>query len=211
MHASIFVMHETVQSQNLIELFHRLDKRILTRFYSFKQPAHKFDLIAIGGTALGLLGLKKQSKDIDLFLELTSVSKICGKENATEFAQRLIRFIQEHFDGSEGMGADVSYDGLKSWNLLDFEIRKTYLQEEFLCFNLGTLNLVDICITKLVRYNVDDIADMLRIFSQEKPSIPELASRFQAYLTRLKNPKQIGLVTQNYERMKDALTRILHS
>ena len=107
-------MHKTVPSAELITLFHNLDKRLFAQFYSFTLPKKKFDLITIGGTALGLLNLKYNSKDIDLFIELSSLEKIQTTQKPMEFAGKLRRFIQEYFDGSEEMGADVSYEGLKS-------------------------------------------------------------------------------------------------
>src|SRR3989338_7064924 len=127
-------MPREVKADEIEGLFKELDRRLLTGFYNYSAPSKKFNIVAVGGTALELINLKKTSKDIDLYIELDSVGK---SENKVELAQKLVFFIKQHFDGSLGIGADVSYEGIgRGWNLLGFKINKKQLKVNFRCFTL---------------------------------------------------------------------------
>lgn len=198
-------MAKAVSAQELLALFHKLDKRLIAGFYSFSSPAHKFDLLAIGGTALELLDCKQVSKDIDLLILFSSLNKLTDPPNTEAFAEKLARFIKEYFDGSEGINADVNYEGVKSWNLLGFPINTLLHKEEFLCFSLYIMDPLDVCITKLARYNADDAQDVEEVFRRVRPTPEQLESRFLAYLPRLKQHSKEALVRSNFEKVKSQL------
>jgi hypothetical protein len=98
--------------------------------------------------------------------------------------------LQDYFDSSEEIGTDISYEGLKSWNLAGLSINKILLKDEFHCFNLFVMDPLDICITKLARYNPDDVNDIREVLSHIKPNRKMLEVRFAVYLNRLKNKKK---------------------
>src|SRR3989344_3914866 len=108
-------MNRAVSSDEILKLFHYLDKRIFADFYSLNQPHKKFALVAVGGTVLEVLNLKKESKDIDLFIEINSIEGLCKKEDTLRFAERLQKFIKGYFDSSYGICADVNYEKFVSW------------------------------------------------------------------------------------------------
>jgi hypothetical protein len=201
-------MHREVAAEHLINYFQNLDKRLLTQFYAFTKPSARVHLVAMGGTALELLGLKDNSKDIDVFIDITSVENLCQNEQPEEYATRLQLFIKQHFDESEGIGADVSYEGLKSWNLLGFQIKTYPLPKEFTCLKLSILDPLDICITKLARYNGKDKDDIISVLLARKPKREELEERLQAYVERLKDKRKLTIVQRNFQNMIEALSRI---
>lgn len=202
-------MHKRVLAKDLESLFKTLDKRLVNGFYNYSLPPGRFKLVAIGGTALGFLGLKTDSKDIDLYLELHSIDpKLHPNENVVHFAERLMRFIKEHFDGSEGIGADMRYDGVKSWSFDNFSIKTLKLKDvDFRCFELVIFDPIDICITKLARYDLADIKDISAIIAQGNHSLQELESRFQEYLPQLRKAKLIPAVKRNFEQVKGLLSK----
>lgn len=200
-------MHKPILAKELEQLFRTLDKRLITGFYNYSIPPAKFNIIAYGGTALGLRGLKKISKDIDILIDLLSVEKISSTKDQENFTKRIQNFIKEHFDGSEGVGADVTYDHLGDWNILGLDFGKQLLNDSFRCFNLYSLDLLDICITKLARYDIYDITDCKNIFEQLRPSQLDLEKRFEKYIKHLRKPKKEATIRSNFELMKKALSQ----
>ncbi len=201
-------MNRLVYSSEILGLFRKLDRRLHTGFYSYNTPLYKFDLIAIGGTALEISGVKKVSKDIDLFIELKSVEKLCGLEGPFKFTEKLQKFIKEYFDGSEGICADVNYITVGSWNWLGFQPNKEGPVEKLLCFDLYILDDVDICISKIVRYSEEDIVDIREIISRVEPPFIHLETIFNAFLQHLKNPGDAAIALKNFGRLKEAYHQI---
>ncbi|MBS3124775.1 hypothetical protein J4211_00785 [Candidatus Woesearchaeota archaeon] len=200
-------MRRAIFAKELTGLFRELDKRLITKYYNYSRPIEKFDIVAMGGTALEMAGLKQVSKDIDLYLELSSVGKTAPDKDPVNIADTLTRFIKEHFDGSQEIAADVAYDGIGSWNLIGFNIHKYKLPEKFSCFNLYILDLVDLCITKLVRYSPEDTQDIEKAIKACQPTVHELESRLEAYLKRLKNAGNTTIVITNFNRLKTLYTQ----
>ena len=71
-------MNRIVESHELLKLFHQLDKRIISEIYGYNLPPKKFNLVAVGGTVLGVLGLKPKSKDMANFEELKKLYVTLG-------------------------------------------------------------------------------------------------------------------------------------
>ena len=195
-------MRSAVFAKELNKLFRTPDKRLITGYYNYALPLEKFDIVAMGGTALELEGLKQVSKDMYLYIELSTIQKTAPNQNQVQVAEKLGRFIREHFDGSEEIAADVAYDGIGSWNLIGFEIRKYKSKEEFSCFNLYFLDLVDLCITKLVRFDITDAKDIEVALKACQPSMQDIENRLEQYITRLKNPSNVSVVRENFTKLK---------
>ena len=194
-------MHKAVYSNQLMSLFKQLDKRLITKFYNFNFPPGQFDIVAMGGTALGLLNLKQVSKDIDLFIQIGSMKNIAPNENAIEVAERLANFIREHFDGSEEIGIDVSYEGIRGWNLMGFKVR-TCGYFEFDCFKLYILHPLDLCITKVPRFSPEDTTDIEVAIKFSDATPVQLERRFYEYLNQLRNPREVEISRANFEKLK---------
>ena len=138
-------------------------------------------LIACGGTALTLLGIKASTKDIDLIVPdstehnyLTGILKQLGYKPVTGWGwARGDGFIFDLFRGKR----------VHTTELLDSPLNKGkhILIKEFSHIYLGTLNYYDIIITKLFRGSSVDIDDSLALMRHKKGkiSIKLLTERFR--------------------------------
>jgi len=200
-------MSRTVSSNEILKLFHQLDKRLFSDFYSFTIPPKKFILVAVGGTVLEILNLKKESKDIDLFIDVKSIKGLCSKKEITNFTQRLQRFIKNYFDGSYGIGADVNYDKFVNWDLMGANFGKYKYEESFICFELYLPDLLDVCIMKLPRFNERDLEDIEQIIKIISPNIHTLEKRVSEYLPKLTKQREIDVLLANFEKLKALYTK----
>lgn len=138
-------------------------------------------LIACGGTALTLLGVKASSKDIDLIVPrldqyeyLISILKQLGYESASGWGwSREDGFIFDLFRGNS----------VHTTELLDSPLIKgnNILIKEFDRIYLGVLNYYDIIITKLFRATAVDVEDCLLLIMNKKSEIDlkHLEARFK--------------------------------
>jgi len=141
----------------------------------------KIHLIACGGTALTLLGVKASTKDVDLILPdvgeytyLIKVLKDLGYKTASGWGwSRGDGFIFDLFRGKVVHTTELLESPLiKSNNILVREFNRIYL---------GILNYYDIIITKLFRSSLIDIEDCLLLMKSKKDEInlKLLESRFK--------------------------------
>jgi hypothetical protein len=128
-----------------------------------KKLKEKIILIAVGGTAMTLLGLKPSTRDVDFCVE--------GKDAA--IFRRLSRNNQ--------FKVDIFHDGfIFSEQLPDDYIEKSNkISADFTKIDLRTLSLADIILTKAARYNERDEEDIARIASTNKVNKQELTKRFK--------------------------------
>ncbi|OGX17065.1 MAG: hypothetical protein A3K83_00795 [Omnitrophica WOR_2 bacterium RBG_13_44_8b] len=138
-------------------------------------------LIACGGTALTLLGVKASTKDIDLMVPdldeyeyLISILKQLGYKPATGWGwARGDGFIFDLFRGKSIHTTELLESPLdKGNNILFKEFNRVYL---------GILNYYDIIISKLFRATAIDTEDCLILIKSKKKAIDikHLEARFK--------------------------------
>jgi len=162
---------------------YRIDKEgLLNRISAWdgflKRRVH---LIACGGTALTLLGVKASTKDIDLIVPnlveyeyLINILKQLGYKSASGWGwAREDGFIFDLFRGK----------CVHTTELLESPLNKRnhFLIKEFSYIYLGALNYYDIIISKLFRSTAIDIGDCLSLIRNKKKEIDiqQLEKRFR--------------------------------
>ena len=141
----------------------------------------KVYLIACGGTALTLLGVKPSTKDIDLIVPnldeheyLVSILKQLGYKSASGWGwERGDGFIFDLFRGKAIHSTELLESPLEKGNHI--------LVKEFDRIYLGVLNYYDIVISKLFRATAIDIDDCLVLVRDKKKDIDfkQLEKRFK--------------------------------
>ena len=141
----------------------------------------KVHLIACGGTALTLLGVKPSTKDIDLIVPnldeheyLVSILKQLGYKPASGWGwERGDGFIFDLFRGKAIHTTELLESPLEKGNHI--------LVKEFDRIYLGVLNYYDIVISKLFRATAIDIDDCLALVRDKKKDIDfkQLEKRFR--------------------------------
>lgn len=141
----------------------------------------KVHLIACGGTALTLLGVKSSTKDIDLIVPnldeyeyLIAILKQLGYKSASGWGwERGDGFIFDLFRGKSIHTTELLESPLAEGNNI--------LVKEFSKVYLGILNYYDVIISKLFRATGVDINDCLLLVKGKKKSIDfkRLEKRFK--------------------------------
>lgn len=141
----------------------------------------KVRLIACGGTAITLLGIKESTKDIDLIVPiekehdyLLKILSELGYRNASGWGwARDDGFIFDLFRGKRVHTTELLESPL--------EKGKHALVKEYSYLYLGVLNPYDIIITKLFRATQIDVEDCLMLVKHEihKINWEELDARFR--------------------------------
>jgi len=139
-------------------------------------------LIACGGTALTLLGIKPSTKDVDLIVPeprehdyLTKLLKDLGYKPVTGAGlSRDGIFIFDLFRGNRVHTTELIEPVLNQENHL--------IAKEFSLLYLGVLNYYDILISKLFRATSVDVEDCLLLFKAKRGEIDadKFISRFRA-------------------------------
>jgi len=133
-------------------------------------------LVALGGTALTLLDLKDSTRDIDLILPTNKnylmLNDLFTRLNFQEASKN--RWIS-----NEGIIIDIHReDYIINVKLLQPSVEKSDLIKQFTNITLKTLNLYDICITKIDRGDKRDFDDIKVILKNTKISLKVLIRRF---------------------------------
>lgn len=131
----------------------------------------KVHLIACGGTALTLLGIKPSTKDIDLLVPvieeydyLIGILKQIGYQPATGWGwKKNGGYIFDLFRGKTIHTTELLESPLEEKNHI--------LVKEFNRIYLGVLNYYDIIISKLFRSTLVDIEDCLQLIKAKKKEI----------------------------------------
>jgi len=162
---------------------YRIDKKgLLDRISAWDAfLKRKVHLIACGGTALTLLGVKPSTKDIDLIVPnldeheyLVTILKQLGYKSASGWGwARPDGFIFDLFRGKSVHTTELLESPLKKGNHISIR--------EFSRIYLGVLNYYDIIISKLFRATAIDMDDCLVLVKEKKKDIDfkRLADRFK--------------------------------
>jgi len=152
---------------------YRIDKQALLQRISAWDGflKRKIHLIACGGTALTLLGVKASTKDIDLILPevdeyeyLIKILKQLGYKTASGWGwSREDGFIFDLFRGKSVHTTELVESPLAEGNNI--------LVKEFDRIYLGILNYYDIIISKLFRSTAVDIEDCLLLVKSKQNEI----------------------------------------
>lgn len=161
---------------------YQIDKEVLFEKISLWDSflKKKIHLIACGGTALTILGLKPSTKDIDLMVPnldeyeyLINILKKLGYKPLTGCGwARDDGFIFDLFRGNFVHTTELLESPLKSKNHI--------LVKEFSKIYLGVLNYYDLIISKLFRATTVDLEDCLILVKAKKKEIDfqKLKERF---------------------------------
>jgi len=162
---------------------YRIDKQgLLDRISAWDAfLKRKVHLIACGGTALTLLGVKPSTKDIDLIVPnideheyLVKTLKQLGYKSASGWGwEREDGFIFDLFRGKAVHTTELLESPLEKGNHI--------FVKEFDRIYLGILNYYDIIITKLFRATAIDIDDCLALVRDKNKDIDfkQLEKRFK--------------------------------
>lgn len=167
-------MNTNIYRVNREELLNRL--RIWDGFLG-----RKVHLIACGGTALTLLGIKDSTKDIDFMVP---------KEEEYAHLMRRLKQMGYNFVSGAGLSAGDGFvfDIFKGNKVHTIELLESPLEEgnniqivEFERIYLGVLNYYDLIITKLFRGTSVDFDDCLMLVNTKRNEIElkKLEKRFQ--------------------------------
>ncbi len=162
---------------------YRIDKQgLLDRISGWDDfVRRRVHLVACGGTALTLLGIKASTKDIDLLVPeedehgyLINILRQIGYKPASGWGwSRDDGFIFDLFRGNSVHTTQLLESPLKTGN-------NTRIKE-FSHIYLGVLNYYDIIISKLFRANAIDIEDCLALLKSKRSEmdIIKLEERFR--------------------------------
>ncbi len=139
-----------ITKDDLINWLSEIDKRL----------NRKLVLVAVGGTALTLLGLKSSTIDIDFCIE--------SKD-------------KEFFKFDKKFRVDLFLDGyIFSEQLPDDYVKKSSkIKTNFKNIDLRALSLIDIIVTKAARYNARDEEDIASIIKLSEIKKEELEERYK--------------------------------
>lgn len=140
----------------------------------------KVHLVACGGTALTLVGVKESTKDVDFLVPneaeysyLLHVLQDLGYKNITGAGWVLDRgFIFDLYPGKRIFTTELMESPLAEKNSM--------LMEEFSYAKLLVLNYYDLIISKIFRYTAADVDDCLALFRAKRKEIDtkKLKKRF---------------------------------
>ncbi len=142
-----------IDKNDLLEWLKQIDRQLKTRIL----------LIAAGGTAMTLLGLKESTIDVDFCIE-----------------SKNLKAFKEIADNSK-FKVDLFKDGFVFSEQLpdDYIIESQKIAADLKNIDLRALSLEDIIITKAARYNERDEEDIEAIAKTNKVKRKELEERFR--------------------------------
>jgi len=142
---------------------------VLTAWDGFLRK--KVHLIACGGTAMTLLGVKASTKDIDF---------VVPNENEYEYLIKTLKQLGYRSVSGSGWAKDdgFSFDLFRGKRVHTTELLESPINEgnhqlikEYRHIYLGALNCYDLIISKLFRSSSVDIEDCLALISAKKDEI----------------------------------------
>jgi len=154
----------------------------------------RISLIACGGTAMTLLGIKESTKDVDC---IVPIPKQYGK--LLRFLKRMGYHESEKVNGWEHP-EDPSFvfqfwpgNRVFTTGLLDspLEKGKHILIKRYRHIYLGALNLIDLIITKMFRGTSTDLEDCVMIFRIGEVSPDDLCQRYSETASYDVNPSRM--------------------
>ena len=142
-----------ITKNNLLEWLKEVDKKL----------ERKIIVVAVGGTAMTLLGLKASTRDVDFCLMKKDVALFKNLTNNSRFK------------------VDLFWNGF----IFSEQLPEDYIEKSNKIFaplsnmDLRTLSLIDIIITKVARYNARDEEDIEAIAKTSLVNRHELEKRFK--------------------------------
>jgi len=141
-----------ITRKDLLEWLKKIDKK-LTR---------KIIIIAVGGTAMTLLGLKSSTVDVDFCIEGKNIETFRELIKDSKFK---VDLFQDGFIFSEQLPEDhIGISNRVETGMANIDLR--------------TLSLLDIIITKIARYNERDEEDISAVLKKRNINKKELIKRF---------------------------------
>jgi len=128
-----------------------------------KKLNRRIAIIAVGGTAMTLLGLKPSTMDVDFCVESKNLKALKKVFTNDEFK---IDFFQNGFIFSEQLPDD-------------YMEKSNRIEAGLINLDLRALSAVDLIITKAARYNERDEEDIMTIIKTNKIRKQELEQRFK--------------------------------
>lgn len=142
-----------IDKNNLLAWLNKIDKQLSNRILP----------IAVGGTAMTLLGLKPSTRDVDFCIEGKNLNCFRTLVRTDKFK---VDLFQDGFIFSEQLPDDyIEQSNIIATNLKNIDLR--------------TLSLIDIIITKAARYNERDEEDIATIAKTKLVDKKELRNRFK--------------------------------
>ena len=185
---------------------YRIDKEgLITRLTAWNGfLKRKIRLIACGGTALTLLGVKPSTKDIDFLVPdadeyryLVTLLKQLGYKSASGFGwARDDGFIFDLFPGKRIHTTELLESPLDDGNNI--------MVKEFTYIYLGILNYGDILISKLFRGSAVDINDCIMLIKGKEAEI-DIAK----FIARFKETASYDVSEEKVNKNLDHFLRIL--
>ncbi|HLC90515.1 MAG TPA: DUF6036 family nucleotidyltransferase [Candidatus Nanoarchaeia archaeon] len=124
--------------------------------------SQKMMIVAVGGTALTLLGLKESTRDVDFCI---------SKEYFAEFKKAAVseRFVVDLFQEGYIFAVQLPKDYTEKAETVHFSGKRLLLK---------TLSVEDIILTKTARFNNRDIEDIKAVVASRKVELKDLRKRF---------------------------------
>ena len=147
-------------------------------------------IVAIGGNALSLLGIKEHTKDID----------VCISSDDRDVKQFCIDYTKKY-----KVPVHFFVDGLfKNVRVKDY-FEKSYPLDlpEFPNLEVRVFNIYDIVLTKINRYAHEDKEDLEKVLKLYKLNDEDLNKRFKQYLKFYMGPKEKFI--KDYKKFKKKL------
>lgn len=142
-----------ITKDDLIDWIKKIDKKL----------SKKIVVIAVGGTALTLLGLKSSTRDVDFCLRKKDVAEFKKHVNSGPFK---VDIFEEGYIFSEQLPQDY----IQKSKTVNIHLKK---------IEFKTLSVEDIILTKLARYNERDEEDISQIMKSIKISKENMIKRYR--------------------------------
>ena len=142
------------------------------------------EVTAIGGTALELLGLKEETKDIDFFI---------GGIDYESFSKILDRLSHKYFLADIDFWEDGRFMLHKDGTIIERKFPSNYKKEILVCLKnikLNTLKPLDLIITKIDRCSENDIDDIKKVIVSYDIKKEELEDRFSQHIKHYEGSKE---------------------
>lgn len=142
-----------ITKNDLLDWLKEIDKKLKS----------KITLVAAGGTAMTLSGLKPSTIDVDFCIESKNADMFKKIIKNNKFK---IDLFQDGYIFSEQLPDDY----IEKSNKIEIDLKN---------IELRTLSPIDLIITKIARYNERDEEDIAHIFKSNKIEKKELEKRFK--------------------------------
>jgi len=177
-------MEKEFTSKEVIDYLKKLDDSV----------DYPVTLILMGGTALGLLDNKPHSEDIDI------TYLIPGKEKK-DFLEKVVKNAEKRGISPSKVHIFSKDEAITLTCIADFSTRAiVYKNIKFKHLVIKIMNIYDIILTKVKRFEGRDLVDLKNILKKIEISEPLLDRRFSILL---QNEFQKELFIKHYQKFKE--------